>query len=172
MKKQIARTLALVLILGVLSGGLLSASAHNVLVESLGGTYLLYSYSDGTLVKGAKIIIQDENGEALGADKTTSEGLYNYAEYEGTAAKIIMNDGEGHVAEYEVPDETPPVTDRTPVEPEGEGTGAPAEESAPPEQPAPVPSSGMSAGTIAAVVVVVVAAVVVALFFSKRGKKK
>jgi len=165
MKRLLSRITVLMVSLLACTGMLLTtAAAHSCLATELGGTYVQFSYSDGTLIKGAKIIVQDAAGETLGTDKTNSNGVYNYADYADTAAKVIMNDGEGHVFEYEVPDEIPPVTDQTPVEDDA----APAE-----TEPAAAPAGGgMSAGTIAAVVVVVVAAVAIAVLFSKRGKKK
>ena len=168
MKKKLIRALALMVVLILGSGNLTTALAHNALAESLGGTYVQFSYSDGTAIKGAKIVVQDADGEALGAGKTDSDGIYNYADYEGKAAKIIMNDGEGHLVEYDVPEETPPVTDRTPVEEDSTPEDAQAAE----PSPAPAASGGMNPGTIAAAAGVVIAAVVIAVFFSRRSKQK
>ncbi len=147
MKKKLIRALALMVVLILGSGNLTTALAHNAL---------------------AKIVVQDADGEALGAGKTDSDGIYNYADYEGTAAKIIMNDGEGHLVEYDVPEETPPVTDRTPVEEDSTPEDAQAAE----PSPAPAASGGMNPGTIAAAAGVVIAAVVIAVFFSRRSKQK
>lgn len=171
MRKQLARILTLTAVLALCAGMLLTASAHNAVADPLGGTYVRFSYSDGTPIKGAKIVVQDAGGASLGAGKTTSEGIYDYAEYEGTAARIIMNDGEGHAVEYEVPEETPPVTDQTPA---GDGEAVPAEgaDAQPAQAPASSAGGGMSGGTIAAVVVVIAAAAVVAVLFSKRTKRK
>lgn len=175
MKRQIARILGLMLAVVLFCGLTPTALAHNASAVSLGGTYVQFSYSDGTLIKGAKIVVQDSNGETLGAGKTDSNGIYNYADYEGSAFKIIMNDGEGHMVEYTVPEQTPPITDQTQVEDDappaaGEpNQNTPAEDAAPPAAPA---NGGMSMGTIIAIVVVVVAAVVIAIFFSKRTKQK
>ena len=180
--KRIPRTILTLALAVILCMSLcMAAFAHSLTIESLGGTYVSFCYSDGTPCKGAKIIVQDASGAALGSGKTTSQGIYNYAEYEGTAAKIVMNDGEGHVGEYEVPAVTPEVTDRTPVEKTGDaaaaapadtGENADASASTAEESAAPASSGGMSAGTIAAVVVVVVALLAIAFLAAKRSRKK
>lgn len=162
--------------------------AHACTVESLGGTYIRFAYSDGTIMNGAKIIVKNAGGETIGTGKTDRTGTYDYAEFVGSAAEIMVNDGEGHALSYEVPAEVPPVTDQTPVKeetPAAQPESAPAEEnetvtnteptvSAPAPAPAPEAStgSGMSGGTIAAVVIVVAAAAAIAVLFAKRGKAK
>lgn len=191
MKKRMKTLLALAVVLVLCLSCCLGAFAHSLTIESLGGTYVSFSYSDGTVCKGAKIIVQDASGATIGSGKTNSSGVYNYAEFEGTAAKIVMNDGEGHVGDYVVPEVTPEITDRTPVE----KTEAPAEKtdtapattettadtapvetivSAPTEtaSSASTSSGGMSAGTIVAVIIVVAVLVAIAVLTAMRSKKK
>ena len=60
-------------------------------------------FSDGTTVKGARIIVYDANQEQIGKGKVDKEGIFDYAEYAGTAAALYMNDGEGHSVTYEIP---------------------------------------------------------------------
>lgn len=160
-KMMFVFVLALTLCLGMS----MAAFAHQLIIEPLGGTYVSFSYSDGTPCKGAKIIVQDESGETLGTSKTTKEGYYDYAEYEGTAAKLIMNDGEGHVGEYEIPAETPAITDKTPIAEDAATTDttAAAEETT---------SSASGSKNMVGVVLVVVVLVAVAALFAKRTKKK
>lgn len=83
-------------------------SAHACKAESMGGTVVKFFYSDGTPVKGARILIKDSSGETVGTGKTAADGTYDYADFTGKAAVIYMNDGEGHAVEYEIPAETPP----------------------------------------------------------------
>lgn len=169
MNRKIKKMMVIVLTMMTLCCASITAFAHSCSCTELGGTYLLFAYSDGTVVKGGKIIIQDENGDTIATSKTDRDGIYNYEEYVDTAAKIVMNDGEGHVAEYEIPDEIPPVTDQTPVKSEEPAQTNAAQETEPAEAPV---SGGMNAGTIAAVVIVVAALIAVAVLFSKKGKKK
>lgn len=162
--KRSAKTLVLLLLVTVLVLGIATAAlAHACVVEELGGTYLRFSYSDGTVMSGAKIIVKDSSGETVGTSKTDKDGVYSYEEFADAAASVVVNDGEGHVLEYEIPAELPPVTDATPV---------PEEEAAPEEAEPASGSGGMSGGTIAAVIAVVAAALVIALLFAKRGKGK
>ena len=79
------------------------ASAHAALAESAGGTLVKFMFSDGTTVKGARIIVYDANQEQIGKGKVDKEGIFDYAEYAGTAATLYMNDGEGHSVTYEIP---------------------------------------------------------------------
>ena len=160
--KRSTKTLILLLLVTVLVLGVATvALAHACVVEELGGTYLKFSYSDETPMNGAKIIVKDANGETLGTDKTSKEGIYSFEEFADNAATVVVNDGEGHMLEYEVPAELPPITDATPI----------AEEAAPAEtEDAETSSGGMSGGTIAAIVAVVAAALVIALFFGKKKK--
>ena len=79
------------------------ASAHAALAESAGGTLVKFMFSDGTTVKGARIIVYDANQEQIGKGKVDKEGIFDYAEYAGTAAELYMNDGEGHSVTYEIP---------------------------------------------------------------------
>ena len=79
------------------------ASAHAALAESAGGTLVKFIFSDGTTVKGARIIVYDANQEQIGKGKVDKEGIFDYAEYAGTAAALYMNDGEGHSVTYEIP---------------------------------------------------------------------
>ena len=79
------------------------ASAHAALAESAGGTLVKFMFSDGTTVKGARIIVYDANQEQIGKGKVDKEGIFDYAENAGTAAKLYMNDGEGHSVTYEIP---------------------------------------------------------------------
>ena len=79
------------------------ASAHAALAESAGGTLVKFMFSDGTTVKGARIIVYDANQEQIGKGKVDKEGIFDYAEYAGTAAALYMNDGEGHSVTYEIP---------------------------------------------------------------------
>ena len=78
-------------------------SAHYALAESAGGTLVKFMFSDGTTVKGARIIVYDANQEQIGKGKVDKEGIFDYAEYAGTAAALYMNDGEGHSVTYEIP---------------------------------------------------------------------
>ena len=188
MKRTARIIVMLVLTAALMLSFAVVAYAHACLVEELGGTYLKFSYSDGTVMKGAKIIVKDAAGETLGTGKTDKEGIYNYQEYADSAAAIVVNDGEGHMLEYTVPDEIPPVTDSTPVPKEDAGDKpgeTPAEEpgKTPEEKPAEIPaeepaaaedsaSGGMDTGTIVAVIIVVVAALAIALLFAKRSKAK
>lgn len=159
--KRSAKTLTLLLLTVALVLGVSAAAwAHACVVEELGGTYLQFSYSDETPMNGAKIIVKDSGGETIGTDKTSKEGIYSYEEFVGQAAAVVVNDGEGHVLEYEVPAEIPPVTDATPA-PEEAADAAEAAD-----------GGGMSGGAIGAVVAVVAAALIIALLFAKRGKKK
>ena len=82
------------------------ASAHAALAESAGGTLVKFMFSDGTTVKGARIIVYDANQEQIGKGKVDKEGIFDYAEYAGTAAALYMNDGEGHSVTYEIPADT------------------------------------------------------------------
>lgn len=159
--KRSAKTLTLLLLTVALVLGVSAAAwAHACVVEELGGTYLQFSYSDETPMNGAKIIVKDSGGETIGTDKTSKEGIYSYEEFVGQAAVVVVNDGEGHMLEYEVPAEIPPVTDATPA-PEEAADAAEAAD-----------GGGMSGGAIGAVVAVVAAALIIALLFAKRGKKK
>ena len=79
------------------------ASAHAALAESAGGTLVKFMFSDGTTVKGARIIVYDANQEQIGKGKVDKEGIFDYAEYAGTAAALYMKDGEGHSVTYEIP---------------------------------------------------------------------
>ena len=79
------------------------ASAHAALAESAGGTLVKFMFSDGTTVKGARIIVYDANQEQIGKGKVDKEGIFDYAEYAGKAAALYMNDGEGHSVTYEIP---------------------------------------------------------------------
>ena len=79
------------------------ASAHAALAESAGGTLVKFMFSDVTTVKGARIIVYDANQEQIGKGKVDKEGIFDYAEYAGTAAALYMNDGEGHSVTYEIP---------------------------------------------------------------------
>ena len=165
--KRSAKTLILLLLTVALVLGVSAAAwAHACVVEELGGTYLQFSYSDETPMNGAKIIVKDSGGETIGTDKTSKEGIYSYEEFVGQAATVVVNDGEGHMLEYEVPAEIPPVTDATPV-PEEAAEAADAADDAADEA-----AGGMSGGTIGAIVAVVAAALIIALLFAKRGKKK
>ena len=51
MKKKLIRALALMVVLILGSGNLTTALAHNALAESLGGTYVQFSYSAGPAIK-------------------------------------------------------------------------------------------------------------------------
>ena len=165
--KRSAKTLILLLLTVALVLGVSAAAwAHACVVEELGGTYLQFSYSDETPMNGAKIIVKDSGGETIGTDKTSKEGIYSYEEFVGQAAVVVVNDGEGHMLEYEVPAEIPPVTDATPV-PEEAAEAADAADDAADEA-----AGGMSGGAIGAIVAVVAAALIIALLFAKRGKKK
>ena len=56
------------------------ASAHAALAESAGGTLVKFMFSDGTTVKGARIIVYDANQEQIGKGKVDKEGIFDYAE--------------------------------------------------------------------------------------------
>ena len=79
------------------------ASAHAALAESAGGTLVKFMFSDGTTVKGARIIVYDANQEQIGKGKVDKEGIFDYAEYAGTAAALYLNEGEGQSVTYEIP---------------------------------------------------------------------
>ena len=164
--KRSAKTLTLLLLTVALVLGVSAAAwAHACVVEELGGTYLQFSYSDETPMNGAKIIVKDSNGETIGTDKTSKEGIYSYEEFVGQAATVVVNDGDGHMLEYEGPAEIPPVTDATPAPEE-------AADAADTADATDAADGGMSGGAIGAVVAVVAAALIIALLFAKRGKKK
>ncbi|MCR4963719.1 MAG: hypothetical protein K6B40_07565 [Firmicutes bacterium] len=165
MKKSIQLTLVLLLAAVLVLGLSAAAWAHACVVEELGGAYLQFSYSDGTAMNGAKVIIQDAGGATLGTDKTSREGVYSYEEFAGQAAKVVVNDGEGHVVEYEVPAEMPPVTDATPAAEAGDAADTAVDATG-------GAGSGMNGVAIAGIAAVVAAAVIIALLFAKRGKKK
>ena len=76
---------------------------HAATAESVGGTLVKFSYSDGTVINGARILVYDASGEQIGKGKTDKEGIFDYAEYAGQAASLYMNDGEGHAVTYEIP---------------------------------------------------------------------
>ena len=100
-KKRIVTSLLLVCMLCFCMASI--ASAHAALAESAGGTLVKFMFSDGTTVKGARIIVYDANQEQIGKGKVDKEGIFDYAEYAGTAATLYMNDGEGHSVTYEIP---------------------------------------------------------------------
>ena len=100
-KKRIVTSLLLVCMLCFCMASI--ASAHAALAESAGGTQVRFMFSDGTSVKGARIIVYDANQEQIGKGKVDKEGIFDYAEYAGTAAELYMNDGEGHSVTYEIP---------------------------------------------------------------------
>ena len=132
------------------------ASAHAALAESAGGTLVKFMFSDGTTVKGARIIVYDANQEQIGKGKVDKEGIFDYAEYAGTAAALYMNDGEGHSVTYEIPADaeqaaaTEAVTEKQTEDLEEE--------------------NGLSAGKIAAYLIALAAIVAVVVLVVKRKK--
>lgn len=71
------------------------ASAHAALAESAGGTLVKFMFSDGTTVKGARIIVYDANQEQIGKGKVDKEGIFDYAEYAGTCHLENLGDRDG-----------------------------------------------------------------------------
>lgn len=141
------------------------ASAHAALAESAGGTLVKFMFSDGTTVKGARIIVYDANQEQIGKGKVDKEGIFDYAEYAGTAAALYMNDGEGHSVTYEIPADaeqaaaTEKQTEATVTEAVTEKQTEDLEE-----------ENGLSAGKIAAYLIALAAIVAVVVLVVKRKK--
>lgn len=100
-----------------------TAYAHACYVNELGGTYLQFTFSGGALISGARITVYDADGNQIGVGKTDSQGIYSYEKLIDNASKITMNDGQGHSVSYTVPDEIPPITDKTPTPKEKSLTG-------------------------------------------------
>ncbi|CEI72107.1 hypothetical protein [Romboutsia hominis] len=79
--------------------------AHGLHYENE-GTVFSVTYDDGTPTKNAVVLVYDEAGNQIHEGKTDENGSFEYGEIDG-AAKLLVNDGNGHQAEYEM--ETPVV---------------------------------------------------------------
>ena len=145
------------------------ASAHAALAESAGGTLVKFMFSDGTTVKGARIIVYDANQEQIGKGKVDKEGIFDYAEYAGTAAALYMNDGEGHSVTYEIPaDAEQAAATEAATEKQTEAT---VTEAVTEKQTEDLEEeNGLSAGKIAAYLIALAAIVVVVVLVVKRKK--
>ena len=158
------------------------ASAHAALAESAGGTLVKFMFSDGTTVKGARIIVYDANQEQIGKGKVDKEGIFDYAEYAGTAAALYMNDGEGHSVTYEIPadaEQAAATEAATEKQTEAAATEAATEkqteaavtEAATEKQTEDLEEeNGLSAGKIAAYLIALAAIVAVVVLVVKRKK--
>ena len=158
------------------------ASAHAALAESAGGTLVKFMFSDGTTVKRARIIVYDANQEQIGKGKVDKEGIFDYAEYAGTAAALYMNDGEGHSVTYEIPADaeqaaateaaTEKQTETTVTEAATEKqTEATVTEAVTEKQTEDLEEeNGLSAGKIAAYLIALAAIVAVVVLVVKRKK--
>ena len=158
------------------------ASAHAALAESAGGTLVKFMFSDGTTVKGARIIVYDANQEQIGKGKVDKEGIFDYAEYAGTAAALYMNDGEGHSVTYEIPaDAEQAAATETATEKQTEAaateaatekqTEATVTEAVTEKQTEDLEEeNGLSAGKIAAYLIALAAIVAVVVLVVKRKK--
>ena len=158
------------------------ASAHAALAESAGGTLVKFMFSDGTTVKGARIIVYDANQEQIGKGKVDKEGIFDYAEYAGTAAALYMNDGEGHSVTYEIPaDAEQAAATEAATEKQTEAavteavtekqTEATVTEAVTEKQTEDLEEeNGLSAGKIAAYLIALAAIVVVVVLVVKRKK--
>ena len=159
------------------------ASAHAALAESAGGTLVKFMFSDGTTVKGARIIVYDANQEQIGKGKVDKEGIFDYAEYAGTAATLYMNDGEGHSVTYEIPaDAEQAAATEAATEKQTEAavteavtekqTEAAVTEAATEKQTEDLEEeeNGLSAGKIAAYLIALAAIVAVVVLVVKRKK--
>ncbi len=145
------------------------ASAHAALAESAGGTLVKFIFSDGTTVKGARIIVYDANQEQIGKGKVDKEGIFDYAEYAGTAAALYMNDGEGHSVTYEIPaDAEQAAATEAATEKQTEAT---VTEAVTEKQTEDLEEeNGLSAGKIAAYLIALAAIVAVVVLVVKRKK--
>ncbi len=145
------------------------ASAHAALAESAGGTLVKFMFSDGTTVKGARIIVYDANQEQIGKGKVDKEGIFDYAEYAGTAAALYMNDGEGHSVTYEIPaDAEQAAATEAATEKQTEAT---VTEAVTEKQTEDLEEeNGLSAGKIAAYLIALAAIVAVVVLVVKRKK--
>lgn len=131
------------------------AGAHAAVAEAVSGTtQVKFMFSDGSSAKGARIIVYDANQEQIGKGKVDKEGIFDYAEYVGTASELYMNDGEGHSVTYKIP-----------ADAEEAATEAVTEAQTEEEE------DGMTAGRIAAYLIAAAAIVAVALLVIKRKKK-
>lgn len=138
----------------------LPAYAHSAEYLELGGTKLKFQYSDGTAMNGAMVIVQDAAGEQLATETTNSSGEYDYADYAENAATITVNDGEGHLCTYEVPETLPP---------EAENTDAAAAETA--QQPAETPAGSNNTVTYIIIAALVLLVLIVVLTAKKKSKR-
>ena len=145
------------------------ASAHAALAESAGGTLVKFMFSDGTTVKGARIIVYDANQEQIGKGKVDKEGIFDYAEYAGTAAALYMNDGEGHSVTYEIPaDAEQAAATEAATEKQTEAT---VTEAVTEKQTEDLEEeNGLSAGKIAAYLIALAAIVAIVVLVVKRKK--
>ena len=171
MNHKVRIAIALVMALVLCAAMAATAFAHAIVVEAMGGTIVKFAYSDGTVASGAKILVYDAGGEAIAKGKVDKEGLFDYAEYVGTAASLYMNDGEGHAITYEIPAEEAPA--ESAAEPTTEPTAEPAAEATvePAAEPETEKSKAVSGSTIAVIAIIVAAAALIAVLIAKRGKK-
>ncbi len=98
------RSLAIVLLL-VFAIFPSSSFAHNPEVLEQEGTVLLFQFDTGDPMYGAKLIVEDANGNELHHEFVKEDGLFDYGEYADSIHKIVVNDGGGHFIEFEFTDE-------------------------------------------------------------------
>jgi nickel transport protein len=78
------------------------ASAHNLILEAyaVGGKSIEGDafFSDGTLVKGATIVVSDDAGKVLREVRTDDKGGFAYTPSEAVTQHLFLDVGSGHVA--------------------------------------------------------------------------
>ncbi len=82
-----------------------AAYAHNAEAVQMEGTVVLFQFDTGDPMYGAKLIVQDADGNELHKEFVKEDGLFDYGEYLGKADKIIVTDGGGHLVEFVITDE-------------------------------------------------------------------
>lgn len=124
MKRISAKTLICVLVflcIPHLFAG--SASAHRVIIFAWveGDTVLVESkFSGGKKVTAGKIRVVDPQGKALESGLTNDQGEFSFKVPKRTDLKIVLNAGQGHQAEWIVPESE--LTDPTVKTDAGNGT--------------------------------------------------
>ncbi len=98
------RYLAIVLLL-VFTMFPTASFAHNPEVVEKEGSLLLFQFDTGDTMYGAKLIVQDAEGNELHHEFVKEDGLFDYGEYVDDIHKIIVNDGGGHLVEFEITDD-------------------------------------------------------------------
>lgn len=103
------------------------------------------------------------------AKEKLKEGIFDYAEYAGTAAALYMNDGEGHSVTYEIPaDAEQAAATEAATEKQTEAT---VTEAVTEKQTEDLEEeNGLSAGKIAAYLIALAAIVAVVVLVVKRKK--